>query len=85
MKMEEVKAMNAKKYCKFGEIILKRLVELGKNRRWLADMIPISSTLISSYVYGKQLPSVSMLYRMAIILNLNCNDLIKAIAEDRGA
>lgn len=77
--------MNSKKYCKFGEIVLKRLVELGKNRRWLADMIPISSTLISSYVYSKQLPSVPTLYRMAIILNLNCNDLIKAIAEDRGA
>ncbi|MGN0674517.1 MAG: helix-turn-helix domain-containing protein [Oscillospiraceae bacterium] len=74
--------MRNKKISAFGKIVLKRLVDMEKTRKWLAEAIGTNQTRIYDYVTGKCAPSARVLYRIATALELDCNELLAAIASE---
>lgn len=64
----------------FGKIILKRLVDMEKNQKWLAEAIGTNQTRIYDYISGRCAPSARVLYKIATVLELDCNVLLAAIS-----
>lgn len=69
-------------YSAFGKIILKRLIDMNKGRKWLSEAAGISLNQITVYVTGKNAPQPRVLYRIATALSLDCNVLLEAIASE---
>jgi putative transcriptional regulator len=54
------------------------LVHKGIKQKWLAEKLGKSYNMINSYVQNRRQPSLSALYKIADILNVDVKDLIKS-------
>lgn len=66
---------------KLGSLIIKRLNELGKTQRYLADKLGISNAIISDYTSGKSLPNKYNVRKLFSILEVpykTLDDMIEA-------
>lgn len=70
------------KYCAFGRLIAKRLIDLDKNQRWLSEETGIQQCAIVNYCNGKVIPSVQSIYKLAVVLDFTTDTLIQAIVNE---
>jgi putative transcriptional regulator len=54
------------------------LEEKGIKQKWLAERLRKSYNMVNGYVQNRRQPSLSDLFRIADILNIDVKDLIKS-------
>jgi putative transcriptional regulator len=57
------------------------LVEKGIKQKWLAQKLGKSYNMVNSYIQNRQQPRLEVLFDIAIILDVEVKDLIKAKSE----
>jgi len=57
------------------------LVEKGIKQKWLAQKLGKSYNMVNSYIQNRQQPRLEILFDIAIILDVEVKDLIKAKSE----
>lgn len=72
-----------KKYCELGKLIGRRLVDLDKSKIWLSESTQIQPSLISKYCTGQAIPSTISVYKLSETLEVDVNDIIHAIINER--
>lgn len=68
----------------FGKLILKCLYLKGKNQAWLAEQIGANPEYISILCSKIKNPKVETLKKLSKALNIELEDLYKAVAENIG-
>ena len=58
------------------EIVEDRLTELGKNQKWLAEQLGVSTNTVSNWVNGKRQIATKYLYALADLLQLDVRQLL---------
>lgn len=53
------------------------LEEKGIKQTWLAEKLGKSFCIVNSYVCNRRQPSLEVLFKIASILNVDINDLLK--------
>lgn len=74
--------MVRKKTTLFGKVILKRLIDIDKNQRWLADQCNVTSGQISRLISGTVKPSVKLLKRISKSLDIDSGELVNTLTYD---
>ena len=74
-----MKKRNCSNYCNLGKLISKKLIDMGKNQKWLAETIGINKVSLSKIIIGDQIPSVHTLSTISKSIGIDCNYLIEAI------
>jgi transcriptional regulator with XRE-family HTH domain len=62
-----------------GKMVAKNLYKQGKNQKWLASEIGISSSAVSAIISGRANPSQKTLKNMSEVLSINIDDLIDCL------
>jgi len=52
------------------------LVEKGLNQKWLAERLSKSYNMVNGYVQNRRQPSLSNLYKIAELLNIDVKELL---------
>ena len=52
------------------------LVEKGFNQKWLAERLRKSYNMVNGYVQNRRQPSLSNLYKIAELLNIDVKELL---------
>lgn len=60
----------------FAENLKERLEEYGYSQRDLADIVGISESAISRYLYGQQVPKATVILNIAYALDCSVDELI---------
>lgn len=71
-----------KRYCALGKLIAKRLVDLEKNKEWLAQKTGITLCTISHYCTGISIPSAQSVHKLSVALDLSTDIIIHAIVSE---
>lgn len=58
------------------------LIEQGKTQAWLAQELDKSYNMVNSYVQNRRQPSITVLYRIAEILDVNVKELLTDNMDD---
>jgi transcriptional regulator with XRE-family HTH domain len=58
------------------------LEEKGIKQTWLAERLRKSYNMVNGYVQNRRQPSLSDLYKIADILNIDVKDLLKSNKKD---
>lgn len=74
--------MKFKKMCKLGKAISIRLVELDRNKKWLANSTGLAPCAISRYCVGESIPTALSIAKLSRALDISVNELIKLIEEE---
>ncbi len=59
------------------DLIVKRRKELGMTQQQLAEKLNISDKVVSKWETGRSLPDTSLLARLADVLELSCDELLR--------
>ena len=70
-------SMRAKSH--FGMIIYKRLTQMGKNQKYLAEKTGFSQLYISEILNGKHNPSIKAIYNISKVTGISIEELTKAL------
>jgi putative transcriptional regulator len=52
------------------------LLEKGLNQKWLAERLSKSYNMVNGYVQNRRQPSLSNLYKIAELLNIDVKELL---------
>jgi putative transcriptional regulator len=52
------------------------LIEKGLNQKWLAERLSKSYNMVNGYVQNRRQPSLSNLYKIAELLNIDVKELL---------
>lgn len=64
-----------------GKLVLKTLYLKGKNQAWLAEQMNVSKSTVSVLCIKTKNPTFGTLKKLAIVLDIELEDLFKAVAE----
>ena len=73
-------SMRAKSH--FGMIIYKRLTQMGKNQKYLAEKTGFSQLYISEILNGKHNPSIKAIYNISKVTGISIEELTKALLDE---
>ena len=62
-----------------GTLIGKRLKEIGKQQKWLAQEARLSKTYLCAVINGRAIPTLAVLKQIAKPLGLDPFDLVSAL------
>ena len=62
-----------------GTLIGKRLKEIGKQQKWLAQEARLSKTYLCAVINGRAIPTLAALKQIAKPLGLDAFDLVSAL------
>ena len=79
-KMPRPISMRAKSH--FGMIIYKRLTQMGKNQKYLAEKTGFSQLYISEILNGKHNPSIKAIYNISKVTGISIEELTKALLDE---
>ena len=64
-----------------GTLIGKRLKEIGKQQKWLAQEARLSKTYLCAVINGRAIPTLAALKQIAKPLGLDPFDLVSALLD----
>ena len=70
-------------YSELGKVICKRLIDLEKTTKWLADEIGVHPLTVSQYIKGSCAPSTKRLYKIATVLSIDVENLICVVLKEQ--
>lgn len=73
--------MKFRKQSKLGKAICIRLIELDRNKKWLAKEARIQECLISKYCVGEVIPTIRNLTKISKVLDISVGTLAKLLEE----
>lgn len=74
--------MKLRKQNKLGKVICIRLVELDKNKKWLAEVTGIAPCSITKYCLGESVPTILSIAKIAKALEIRVEKLIECVEEE---
>lgn len=77
--------MKLKKQSKLGKVICIRLVELNKNKKWLAETTGMAPCLITRYCLGESIPTAISIAKISRALGISVEKLIEIIEEEENS
>lgn len=73
---------NMKTKTRFGVVICKRLTQMGKNQKYLAEKTGFSQLYISEILNGKHNPSIKAIYNISKTTGIGIEELAKALLDE---
>lgn len=65
-----------------GALIATRLIEKGKNQKWLAESANVNQIYLCAILAGRANPTIKLLKRIAISLDIDVKDLTNALLSE---
>ena len=67
---------------RFGMLVCKRLTQMGKNQKYLAEKTGFSQLYISEILNGKHNPSIKAIYNISKVTGISIEELTKALLDE---
>lgn len=76
------KAMNLKNKSHFGNLVVNKLEEMGKNQKYLSQEVGLTQVSVYKLLKGETIPTVKNLYLISKALGLGIDELTRALFDE---